>query len=57
MGLMMWFMAKGMRPSAKTQARPPDSLEDLRAEHRRLGDEIERLQRDSPESSSIVTRR
>jgi hypothetical protein len=40
MGLMMWFMAKGGR---RRREREP-SVEDLRAEHRRLGAEIERLQ-------------
>ena len=40
MGLMMWFMARGSRRGTE---RVPN-LEDLRAEHRRLGDEIERLQ-------------
>jgi hypothetical protein len=40
MGLMMWFMARGARRG--TEREP--NLEDLRAEHRRLGAEIERLQ-------------
>jgi hypothetical protein len=43
MGLMMWFMARGARRG--TEREP--SLEDLRAEHRRLGAEIERLQHGS----------
>jgi hypothetical protein len=45
MGLMMWFMARGMRPKNERPVSPP-SLETLREEHRRLGDEIERLQED-----------
>lgn len=44
MGLMMWFMAKGMRKSS-APAQPPHhaSVEQLREEHRRLGEELERL--------------
>ena len=54
MGLMMWFMARGNRAKGAdvTSAahRPgaaedsPMSLEVLREEHRRLGDEIGRLE-------------
>ncbi|MGH2961568.1 MAG: hypothetical protein ACRDL3_05160 [Solirubrobacterales bacterium] len=47
MGLMMWFMAKGMRgEKAQVQAgeQPGQaSLEELKAEQARLGAEIERL--------------
>jgi hypothetical protein len=43
MGLMMWFMAKGMRKESKP-ARDA-SIDDLRAEHSRIGDEIESLER------------
>jgi len=42
MGLMMWFMARGMKN--KPQKSAPASLETLREEHRRLGDEISRLE-------------
>ena len=42
MGLMMWFMARGMKD--KTEQSAPASLETLREEHRRLGDEISRLE-------------
>lgn len=44
MGLMMWFMAKGMRkgPAAAQPDRAP-SVEQLREEHRRLGAELERV--------------
>jgi hypothetical protein len=41
MGVMMWFMAKGMRKGSNAAAEP--SIEELRAEHARLGEEIERL--------------
>ena len=44
MGAMMWFMAKGMRKD-KHAAEQPDAPTDLRAEHARLGAEIERLER------------
>jgi len=44
MGAMMWFMAKGMRKD-KPAAEQPDAATDLRAEHARLGAEIERLER------------
>lgn len=44
MGLMMWFMAKGMRQGS-TGSPGEASIEELRAEHRRLGQEIEQLER------------
>ena len=55
MGLMMWFMARGNRAAKAADATPglqrptdaedsPMSLEVLREEHRRLGDEIGRLE-------------
>jgi hypothetical protein len=44
MGLMMWFMAKGMRGRGEASAESND-IEGLRAEHRRLGAELERLER------------
>ena len=55
MGLMMWFMARGNRAAKAADAtqisqRPSDaeespmSLEVLREEHRRLADEIDRLE-------------
>jgi hypothetical protein len=40
MGLFMW---KGM--GSKPESRSPRTLDDLRAEHRDLGGEIERLER------------
>jgi hypothetical protein len=49
MGAMMWFMAKGMRRGREDRSTPaPDDLVQLRAEHRRLGEEIERLDTDAP---------
>lgn len=51
MGLMMWFMARGMK--GKRDDGSPASLEALREEHRRLGDEISRLEdNDRPLSRS-----
>ncbi len=45
MGLMMWFMAKGMRhESPRSQGPSPTPVEHLREEHRRLGAEIDRLE-------------
>lgn len=41
MGLMMWFMSHGSRDPDRDSAR---SLEDLRAEHRRLGAELEQAE-------------
>jgi hypothetical protein len=57
MGLMMWFMAKGMRSRSKPDAKAATSLEDLQAEHRRLGAEIERLERESSPPPVAETRR
>ena len=48
MGLMMWFMAKGMRGENKTESQEPrlvePSVADLHSEHQRLGAEIARLE-------------
>jgi hypothetical protein len=41
MGLMMWFMARGRRDQRAGGER---SVEELRAEHRRLSEEIEPLE-------------
>jgi hypothetical protein len=45
MGLMMWFMAKGMRGSDHA-ARSPRSLAALRREQERLDAEIRRREQD-----------
>jgi hypothetical protein len=42
MGVMMWFMGRGMREQRAEHA--PASIETLREEHRRLGAEIDRLE-------------
>lgn len=42
MGVMGWYMVKGMR---KTDQAGQLDVDDLRAEHHRLGAEIERLER------------
>jgi hypothetical protein len=57
MGLMMWFMAKGMSMGRdKGNARPDDaeqlSLEELRAEQERLASQISDLERDKAASSA-----
>jgi hypothetical protein len=57
MGLMMWFMAKGMsmgrkNSSADSQAKEPASLEELRAEQQRLAARISELDRDEVGSTS-----
>ncbi len=57
MGVMMWFMAKGTRNDARGDGEAPGSLDELRAEHRRLGAEIERLEDDSTRSSFVETPR
>jgi flagellar basal body-associated protein FliL len=57
MGLMMWFMAKGMRSGSGQQREDSPSLDELQAEHRRLGAEIERLERDSSPPSLAEPRR
>jgi hypothetical protein len=45
MGAMMWFMSRGMRrDSAAPRAPTTTSVEDLRAEQRRLAAEIDRLE-------------
>lgn len=43
MGAMMWFMAKGMRKEKPAAEQPADAA-DLRAEHARLGAELDRLE-------------
>lgn len=44
MGLMMFFMGKGMMGGQPKQPPATSGLEDLRAEHDRLGNEIEQLE-------------
>jgi cell division protein FtsB len=57
MGLMMWFMAKGMSMgrrdgNADSQAKEQPSLEELRAEQERLAARISELDRGEASSSS-----
>ena len=61
MGLMMWFMAKGMRKDAAHDltpagTRPPVNprVEQLREEHQRLGAELERLE--NPQANRVLNR-
>ncbi|MDP9399428.1 MAG: hypothetical protein M3P39_00365 [Actinomycetota bacterium] len=57
MGLMMWFMAKGMRkPQTPAASSPSASVEQLREEHRRLGEEIERLDGAQPVEPAAAPR-
>lgn len=58
MGLMMWFMAKGMRTdtSAPREVSPLDDVDALRAEHRRLGAQIDELERAEAPASRRVDR-
>ncbi len=55
MGLMMFFMGKGMMGGKKEE---PDkaSVEDLRAEQQRLAAEVKRLER-KPDDRELVERR
>ncbi len=67
MGLMMFIMARGSRsgravspPSAKRASQSADhpmSLEVLREEHHRLGQEIERLEAPSSDRREAAARR
>ena len=58
MGLMMWFMAKGMgmgrdKSSPRSEATEQLSLDELRAEQERLADQISKLDRDKATSSAL----
>ena len=56
MGLMMWFMAKGMRGS-NDAPQSPRSLADLRREQERLDAEIQRLEHDHADDVESAPRR
>lgn len=43
MGLMMWLMGRGARGTRANTRTADVDVDALRAEHRRLGEEIERL--------------
>jgi hypothetical protein len=58
MGLMMWFMAKGMsmgreKGNARSEATEQLSLDELRAEQERLASQISKLDRDKAASSAL----
>ncbi len=57
MGLMMWFMAKGMKRHSEPDApaRGRSDVETLREEHARLGSEIDRLEGASPDGRREVS--
>ena len=44
MGAMIWFMARGLRKGPE-EPRAEASIEELRAEHRRIGHAIEQRER------------
>lgn len=46
MGLMMWFMGKGMTGGKKAEGVDEASVAELREEQRRLSAEVERLERE-----------
>jgi hypothetical protein len=50
MGLMMWFMAKGMGRGKEKEsgAAQVSNVEALREEHRRLGERIEQIDHERP---------
>jgi hypothetical protein len=56
MGLMMFFMGKGMMGGKKEE---PDTstVEELKADHERLSAEVERLEREKADSGELVERR
>ena len=56
MGLMMWFMAKGMRRPDSSQ-HSPRSLAELRAEQRRVDAEIERREQGAADGPAKAARR
>jgi hypothetical protein len=60
MGLMMWMMGRGGKkeqPKSTVEADRSPSLEVLKEEHRRLGDQIERLERSEGETAEPVGER
>ncbi len=51
MGVMMWMMGKGMRGgAAKARSSEPPTVEQLREEHRRMGAQLEQMERGDAES-------
>jgi hypothetical protein len=57
MGLMMWLMARGGKkeqPKPSTESERSPSIEVLKEEHRRLGEQIDWLERPGSESPEPV---
>jgi hypothetical protein len=57
MGLMMWFMAKGMsmgrdKGNARSESIEQRSLDELRADQERLASQLAELERDKATSSA-----
>lgn len=55
MGLMMWFMGKGMMGGKKEDAAGGE-VEALRAEQERLSAEVERLERERARDGEVAAR-
>jgi hypothetical protein len=58
MGLMMWFMAKGMRmgrreDDSSSEDTAPQTVDELRAEQERLAAQISELERDEARRSPV----
>ena len=56
MGLMMWFMAKGMRGEKKDEGRPA-SIEELRSEQERIAAQLDRIESQKATEDGQVARR
>ena len=55
MGLMMWFMSRGMRGGTPEKGKA-DSVEDLRREQARLAAEIDQLEQNGHREANRPTR-
>jgi hypothetical protein len=56
MGLMMWFMAKGMRGGGEKDKQDSDEVRRLSAEQERLATEVERLEEERRRESEVAPR-
>ena len=54
MGVMMWFMARGMKGKDEHPQHP--STDDLRAEQERIAAQLERIERDRARNGDLVAR-
>jgi hypothetical protein len=54
MGLMMWFMAKGMKGGGEKGEQSSEEVERLRAEQQRLSTEVERLERERATDGEVA---